>query len=473
MRDTAVRGCSLLCEMKICYLGSERTQPRPDNDPNMYQKRLLLFAGLLWHSVTFAQSNLPSIEEVADKFYNTYETGSSTAEYRFEKRPGRWTVTVRQWDGLRLVPTGKYLFFDVDSGGYQRLLLPPKADTARVDFRKDIDDFQLANYRIHGYYGYDGWYKDVIATLSVKGPLFDSALNSLARAYSTYANCMVTNQGDDGLKSDLLDLPLASNCMTPAQRERYHQIESKAIETFSRLVRQNPNFETIVGKVPIKYANEVMVEFHTYLTYADSFAVNFSLPDHLYPDDVVAKARQVLEKCPADAILLSLGDNDFYPILYLQQHLHVRSDVRLINRNLIGLDRFIYMAGQPQFQSQPVRLSVTPRAYKGPTNDYLFLKDRSTAMPFSEVVDTLQNGHGDENGALTLPAKEFILRRGMGNDTVHFRETTRYILKTDWILLDLLNNLHGRRLACETLLEDSLVPLNTYFVQVDDNLFVY
>jgi hypothetical protein len=61
----------------------------------------------------------------------------------------------------------------------------------------------------------------------------------------------------------------------------------------------------------------------------------------------------------------------------------------------------------------------------------------------------------------------------MGNDTIHFRETTYYILKMDWVLLDILNNLHGRRLACETSLEDSLVPLNAYLVQVDENLFVY
>jgi len=199
-----------------------------------------------------------------------------------------------------------------------------------------------------------------------------------------------------------------------------------------------------------------MVEFHTYLTYADSFATTFPLPDSLYPDTVFQKARRVLEKCPRDAILLSLGDDDFYPILYLQQHSHLRTDVRLINRNLIGIDRFIYMSGQPQFQSQPVRLSVTPAAYEGATNNFLFLKDRSAAMPFSEVLDTLQKGQLDENGGRTLPGKEFILRRGPGPDTVHFRETTYYIVKTDWVLLDILNNLHGRRLACETLLEDSL-----------------
>jgi hypothetical protein len=441
----------------------------------MYRKHLFLVAGLLWHAATFAQAKMPSLEEVASKFYNTYETSSVTDLYTFEKRPGRWAVTVLEWKVGQMAPKGSYLYFAADSGGYRPLPLPLKADTAWIDFRKHVDDFQLASYGIHAYYGYHGWYKDVIAALSGKASLSDSALNSLARAYSTYASCMLTDQADDGLKSDLFDLPLARNCLTAMQRERYHDIESKAIEAFGHLVWQNPRFETIVGKVPIKYANEVMVEFHTYLTYADSFAVNFPLPDRLYPDTIVAKARLILEKCPADAILLSLGDNDFYPILYLQQYFHFRTDVRLINRNLIGLDRFIYMAGQPQFQSRPVRISVTPQVYEGQRNDYLIMGDRPTAMPFAEVMDTLQKGHRGDNGALTLPSREFILRRGLGNDTVHFREAKYYVLKTDWVFLDLLNNLNGRRLACETLFDDSdsLLPLNAYFEQVDDHLFVY
>ena len=78
-------------------------------------------------------------------------------------------------------------------------------------------------------------------------------------------------------------MPMTRNCMSAAQREKYHQIKSKAIFTFSRLSQQNPNFETNVGKIPIKYANEVMQEFHSYLTYLDNFAATYSLPDHLYP----------------------------------------------------------------------------------------------------------------------------------------------------------------------------------------------
>jgi hypothetical protein len=419
------------------------------------------------------------IEEIADKFYNTYETGVEYLVFTFEKRAGNWRINTRKWQAGNLIPAGNYLFYDVDSGGYQRLPFPPKKDTLWVDFRLHVDEFQQFNYNLQEYYGYSGWYKDVIATLFTKKRLTDSSLNCLARAYSAYGECLLTNQTGDALQSELFDLPMERNCMSPAQREKYHQIQQKAILTYAQLNQRNPNFETIVGKAPIKYANEVMVEFHTYLTFADEYATTFKLPDHLYVDSIFNIAKRILEKCPPEAILLSLGDNDFYPILYVQHQLGLRKDVRLINRNLMGLDRFIYMATQPQFQSKPVRLTVPLQRYQGNTNDYLYLKDQPEGIPFGEVIDTIENGHRDESGALTLPSKEFIIKRrpGIGISVkeggVRFRETTGYILKSDWILLDIMNNLDGRRLACETELDGSLAPLNAYFARTDDYLFVY
>ncbi len=446
----------------------------------MYKSFLLLLASLFLHLAVVSQKAGPSIEEIAARFYNTYECGSPNLFFNFENRAGQWRVGLKiPVENSIKYPTGSYLFFDADSGGFKKLPYPLKWDTIQVDFRKYLDSHLLSNFHIHKYYGYNGWYKDVISALSGKERLSDSALYSLADAYCRYASCMLIDQSDDGLKNDLFTMPMTRNCMSAAQREKYHQIESKAIFTFSRLSQQNPNFETNVGKIPIKYANEVMQEFHSYLTYLDNFAATYSLPDHLYPDTVIAKVRRVLEKCPDNAILLSLGDNDFYPVLYIQQKLGVRKDVHLIQRDLIMVDRFIYMANQPQFQSKPVQLSVKYEQYKGTTTDVILLGHRPSAMPFTEVIDTILKGHPNEYNELTLPSNEFIIKRAPENSsnrnetTILFLETTSYILKEDWILLDILNNLNGRRLACATLLAGSLAPLNQYFVQKDDDLFVY
>ena len=445
----------------------------------MVKRTLLIIDFLFLGLFSFSQQHGPSIEEIAAKFYNSYDVSNQNIFINFEKRYRQWKVGVRKFQGSDVVQVGSYLFFDSDSGGYQKLPLNPKIDTQLVDFGKFVDNYQTAFYHLHRYFGYDGWYKDVITYLSGKDNLSDSSLYSLARAYSEYASNLLSDQNGDAIKGEIFNMPMEMNCMTLQQRGKYSGIESQAIRTFGRLTHQNPSFETIVGKMPIKYANEVMVAFHTYLTYSDSFAANYRLAEDLYPEDMLEKARRVLEKCPKDAILLSLGDNDFYPILYVQQALRLRLDVYLINRNLVGIDRFIYRATQPQFFAKPIHLSVNRQPYMGNINNFLFLGDDQSAMVFEAVIDSIKNGHRNEYEGASLPAKEFIIRRTSGktnainDDTLHFRVEGDYLLKNDWVLLDILNNLNGRKICSETPLDGILVPLNRYFERVNDDLYVY
>lgn len=445
----------------------------------MSMRSLFTLIGFLLGTVGFSQTIDPPIEEVAANFYNTYDISHQNSYVYFEKRARRWYVNAKTVEGSALVAGKDYLYFDKDSSGYQKLPFDLKPDLQFVDFGKYVDSYQISNFHLHKYYGYEGWYKDVIADLSDEKDLSDSSLYSLARAFSAYASSLLADQGGDALKDEMFKMPMARNCLTNEQREKYRSIITKSIRCFSELNKQNKNFETKVGKIAIKYANEVMVEFHSYLTYADSFAATFPLPDDLYPDSVVEKARRVLKKCPSNAILLSLGDNDFYPILYVQHKMGLRRDVYLINQSLIGLDRFIYMASQPQFQSKPIRLSVNYPQYKENINDYLVVNDGTLAIDFSTIIDTIQRGRRNEYGALSIPGKEFIIKRTSGktarinDDVIHFKETSSYLLKNDWVLLDILNNLDGRKLCSQTPLNDPLSQLNDYFVKVDDDLYVF
>jgi hypothetical protein len=107
------------------------------------------------------------------------------------------------------------------------------------------------------------------------------------------------------------------------------------------------------------------------------------------------------------------------------------------------------------------------------------LKDSASSIPFSSVIDSIQSGRRNEYGVLTIPGKEFIIKRTTGktnrvhDDVIHFKKTNAYLLKNEWVLLDIINNLQGRRLCCQTPLFDALLPLNAYFIQVDDNLYLF
>lgn len=52
-------------------------------------------------------------------------------------------------------------------------------------------------------------------------------------------------------------------------------------------------------------------------------------------------AKNYLESCPPNAILFSFGDNDTYPLWYVQEVENVRPDIRIINTSLLGIDWYI------------------------------------------------------------------------------------------------------------------------------------
>ncbi|HYE73473.1 MAG TPA: hypothetical protein VEF04_09080, partial [Blastocatellia bacterium] len=59
--------------------------------------------------------------------------------------------------------------------------------------------------------------------------------------------------------------------------------------------------------------------------------------DRAFPKALLAYGRALLENCDPNAILFVAGDDDTFPLLYLQHANGVRKDVTLINTSLLSL----------------------------------------------------------------------------------------------------------------------------------------
>lgn len=78
--------------------------------------------------------------------------------------------------------------------------------------------------------------------------------------------------------------------------------------------------------------------------------------DHDRSHKVLARdlAIDYLESCDKNAIVISFGDNDTYPLWYAQEVEGIRRDIRVINSSLLGIDWYINQLRYKVNQSDPI-----------------------------------------------------------------------------------------------------------------------
>ena len=86
-------------------------------------------------------------------------------------------------------------------------------------------------------------------------------------------------------------------------------------------------------------------------------------------------AANYLNSCDKNAILITNGDNDTFPLWYNQEVEGVRLDVRIINRELASGSWYIEQLYKKMYDSDPVPLSLPVEQYQPGTNDIITYYD--------------------------------------------------------------------------------------------------
>ncbi|MBN2743121.1 MAG: DUF2723 domain-containing protein [Marinilabiliaceae bacterium] len=201
-------------------------------------------------------------------------------------------------------------------------------------------------------------------------------------------------------------------------------------------------------------------------------------------------AYNYLNTCDENAIIFTNGDNDTFPLWYIQEVEHIRTDVRVCNLSYLQTDWYIDQMKRKAYESDPMPFSLTHDQYQTGTRDAVYLYDRMNGeaadlrKAFSFLLSEDKSTKylpGYSERIEYLPAKRFVLpvdsadvvSRGIVPDemanrvaeSIDINLNRSYIVKNDMMILDLLltNNWTRPVYFAVTVGSDSYLNLQDYF----------
>ncbi|MBK7849927.1 MAG: DUF2723 domain-containing protein [Bacteroidetes bacterium] len=201
-------------------------------------------------------------------------------------------------------------------------------------------------------------------------------------------------------------------------------------------------------------------------------------------------ATDYLNSCAPNAILFTNGDNDTFPLWYVQEVENVRTDVRVVNLSLLNTEWYVDQLKRKYYDSDPIAISWTQDKYMLGRRDYIPFYDRGIKEPveLKELVDFMgsddpqakaRTNSGEEINyfptktvKLTIDSAEVI-----ANGVVPAKDADKivkvmqwtldgsYLMKNDLMILNILANNHWKRPVyfATTVGSENYLNLEPYF----------
>lgn len=179
----------------------------------------------------------------------------------------------------------------------------------------------------------------------------------------------------------------------------------------------------------------------------------------------VDSARNFLASCAPNAILFTGGDNDTFPLWYVQEVEGFRTDIRVVVLSYFDTDWYVEQMTKKVNDSEPLPFSLDHANYRKGTNDVLYVMEREnlSAISAKEYLKLLKSGSDllklNTSGKMRynmVPARNLILdvdlqkvydqglipegMESLMTEQMNLRIKGNYLTKGNLMLIDLITS---------------------------------
>lgn len=314
----------------------------------LLQITILFFVSNVFTQETKAKlEEFPLYEEIYSFLNREIKSPCSDCEFDIAKKIDGYYLVVKRYKGIEVANLQYFKVWDAKTKNYSS----PRIDDYLIKSDADLQNgltrmnHDPNRFDLMYVFGYPNWINDINDMLSNNENLTAREYEMLARANSEKAADFIhPNQFGNNLEETKGFEHSVYEKISAERIEQFINYAKKSLSYYQQVKNLDPYYQTIIiTDIDLKIAHDLMHYYSYLMSVKEPEAAAYFLNLVDYNEGYLSYARNYLDDCPPNSILITYGDSDTYPLWYLQDKLGYRKDIIIMNNSLMQTDWYLAM----------------------------------------------------------------------------------------------------------------------------------